>query len=327
MKNIKFFGLAFLFILLFSLNSFALSESDIVSEYNFANITDIHNNSYVISNLGETKLVYPVYNISGDSSPDSIYIGNTEYILLTNPIDTTEDYSISVRAKFNETGNRDLVYITDGADYIQFRIDGGKIKFKQTGSTTIEVESQLTNYDESSEWNLYTVTYDSFNRIAQVFYNNNVITYSKQTIGSGVSNIALGENVYVGNNANNDRELNGYVDDLIFVQQTLELSDVVTLYEYGELQVIDEPIIDEEVTEFGSCPDTEREWKNTYFLLIIIYVLGIFGAIFSYVFFEFISGIFLILFSVVFFSCWVFFGYFVLISGILFIFSGLFKQF
>lgn len=323
-KNLLIFGIVFI-LLAISVNANGLTYFD------FANTTDQWDNATITFNDATLVLQYPTFLNSSNSSPDSYSFVGTQHIEYLNNIDFSQDYAISLWAYFTTDGNRVFFEVEDDVsnEKIQFRIDGGKIKFKHEGGTALEIESLLTNYDEVTGWNNFIVSVDRFNNVGQIYFNGEQITYSKQTIGIGLTDVSTTSPIYIGNALNLDRAINGYLDEYKVYQTEITPEDALSIYSYGDKENIidDNDIIDETVLDFGSCPSDARDWKNSYIILGILFVLGIVGSFLKNVVLEVLSGIFLVIFSVVWFHCWTFFGYVILIFGIIFIFTGLSKEF
>lgn len=256
-----------IFILFFSILLLASFTTAVETHwYNFSNVNDLTGSSNGVNFGGDSILDYPVFNISGDSSPNSFeFDGINEYLEI--PIIPNNNYhSISLWFKSNDTSGYMYNYRSATASshtriYFESAC-GNYLTYEVWDGTTRQICSPIITQD--GEWHHVVFTINEVDNELRGYLDGKLDASLNVSINlnfnAGQTTIAKAEWMM-------DRYWNGSIDELKEFNHILNLTEVQNLYNCNNryCDLTDELISYYKSDTNGSYPDALGVNNGTIF--------------------------------------------------------------
>lgn len=233
-------------IVLILLSSFA-SASELL-HYNYSDLVDYSGNGFTANNVGASSIAnYPVYNISGNSSPNSFYFDGGDYVgtgSFSYDWDGS-DWAISIWTKYTGVLDTDFRGIfsnrfTDTtAGWITFGKGADDVGICGVGNNVIAIEVGTVDYICSSFDPLNAGWFHSIinknGNTLELYINNSLegsLDISSNNLGSVLNDLRVGEWF-----ASDDRWI-GNIDEFRIFTTSLSSVEIYNLFNCGELNCI-----------------------------------------------------------------------------------------
>lgn len=211
-----------------------------VSYYNFSSTTDLWGSNDATNNGATSVTDYPVYNMSGDSSPNSFSFDGVDDRLSFSykEIQANEEYSFTGWFKTSDSGGSIIGnYEEVGQTYAIVQLVSGKLRYITEGTTSTTSQSiETTNAYNDNIWHYYAVISDG---IKQYIYIDGKLEVSATITESGrltsIDNWRIG-NQYVQSSSTEEYYLNGQIDEVKIYNRSLNETEISNLYNYGSIE-------------------------------------------------------------------------------------------
>ena len=240
-----------------------------VNYYNLNNVTDIWgSDDGVIVGSVTSNSNYPIYNNTGNSSPDSSdFDGSADYIKLPKELQSTiggdQDFSISFWIYFDDLSGSSEIFSNRGT----LESGPGNIIFQYYLPNT---ELWLSTHDGSgsvSHLTGYTPVINTWYHVALIRYssNNHILMYINGVMeyeDTYATTLALTNNDYIlgYNYQNSGDSLNGKMDEFKLFDSSLTDEEVLNLYNIG---TISEPVFTNNWTIYPDHINTKTTFNVT----------------------------------------------------------------
>jgi hypothetical protein len=162
--------------------------------------------------------------------------GNDSYVDISNPpnpVSSDNSLTISFRMRPGEDSGSQPVIEWDGAGHVWQHSSKDDLWFNPTGSCdNLEVKSSV----ELSEWNMYTVTYESSKDIFRAYKNGELLKEKSEDCNPYFNSDSL----HFGHRDGDDRYFEGTLDDVKVYDRSLSLEEIRKL---DEGKVIEEGLV------------------------------------------------------------------------------------
>ncbi len=232
MKNKLFIGLIGLFIILFS--SFALSATVPTggySYYNFSDVTDLWGTRNATNHGATVSYDYPVFNISGNSSPSSYnYVTTTYTDLPFQPL--ANDFTYTYWIKRSNAPTREVLISGINSGGWEFTLEGnsdGQVQLSYSTNGLLVGNAVVDN----GSWNMITFVVNSSN-YGTIYINGNYDNSVQFT-----SDFSKNINMKMGLRSDGDTQFPyyGLIDEVKIFNKTLNQTEISNLYNYGTIDI------------------------------------------------------------------------------------------
>lgn len=232
-KRIYLIGFIFLMI---PLASALTPPTGGVSYYDYSSVTDLWGSNDFVNNGASSILTYPVFSISGSSSPDSYYFDGNDYLNRSNFVNT-ENFSVSIW--FNTTYNTGISYLYDNkisdsvGDGFWLRAEpiSDRLRFAHYEDDVAKNILIISCVSACADGNWHNIVITTTSGDAKAYLDgisvHNLTGTYTETISDG--------NIYVGSNSIGTDKYIGNLDEVKFYNDTINSSEVYTIWEYGNI--------------------------------------------------------------------------------------------
>lgn len=251
-----------------------------VSYYNFSSTTDLWGSSNgTASASGLTSVTdYPVYNKSGNSSPNSFdFDGVNGEVTISNysmcRVSTSSVKSFSLWNTHDDSSTAGIIdcgYNPSGGSFAGWKLgySGSDMEFHYLYGSTVK-DITFTPLSPTN-FNHYVITFDS-GTIS--LYENNVLKGTTTMVSNNTY-----ENSFVFGSLNSGNYLHGKMDEIRIYNKVLPTSEIYNLYNYGTIES-DYDIISNQnnYTVYMQRNSTEYTFNTTNGIILGIGIEGIFN--------------------------------------------------
>jgi len=216
-----------------------------VSYYNFDELTDQWGSNDGTNNGATTSSNYPIFNMSGNSGPDSFdFDGTNDYVSIGEEVFSSFGFTRTYSAWVKTTNNIGAMGIVsgyvDGTIFQTFSIQDGKIQIvQQSGGGTYEYQTGSTNIADGN-WHhvvgikngisITDVTLyvdgneESISNDRNEYLGNESVSFSTWYIGYIPEDAQESPNYFLGN-----------IDEVKIYNTVLNTTEIENLYNYGTI--------------------------------------------------------------------------------------------